>query len=201
MPYALTAIEVDASAALAFIAEHEHRSRRAVTVSMAACVAAAVVTALSEHRMLNSAWSDDGIILRRGVHLLIEQPHPEGTRSGMQAVLVSDAADLNPLGIGRRLAQINNEQQVDHGQATFTISQRREPWCGHAQPIGTHSASLTIGDVTQQPRVEEAANGDTIAIRPVVLLVLAYDARVGDQKQADAFLRTVQQRLEHFDRL
>ncbi len=201
LPYALTAIEVDASAARAFMAKHERRARRGVTISITACVAAAVVVALGEHRMFNSAWSDDGIILRRGMHLLIEQPHPEDTQSGMQAVLVPAAADLNPLGIGRRLARSNNEQQGDHGQATFTISQRREPWWGHAQPNGTHTASLTFGDVTQQPRVEETANGDTIAIRPVVLLVLAYDARVGDQHQADAFLRTVQQRLEHFDRL
>jgi len=197
LPYALAAIEADLSAALDVTTGHERRARRGVPISTVACVAAATVAALGKHRVLNSAWSDDGIILRSRVHLLIEQL----TRSGMQTALVPDAAALNLVGLARRLAQINNEEHADRQAVTFAIAQRNGPWWSHAQPDSMYTACLTIGDVTQQPRVVETAGGDTIALRPIVLLLLAYDARVANQHEADAFLCGLQQRLEHFDRL
>lgn len=196
VPHAFTAIEADLGTALATLAQHEHRlARRGITITTTACVAAAMVAALAEHPLLNSAWSDDGIMLRRRVNLLIEQP----AAGGIHTTLIADAAELNLVGLARHLAQAHNGDQLfDDFHATFAIAQRSGPWWSYEPPNGTHPAQLTIGDVTQQPRVTETTNGDMVALRPVVLLVLAYDARVLDQTQADAFLGAVRQRLEHF---
>lgn len=198
LPYALTAIEADLATALATIAQHQTRwARRGVTISTTACVAAATVAALGEHRLLNSAWSDDGIILCSRVHLQIEQP----TLAGMQTTLVPDAADLNLVGLARRLAHAVHQEKIEQQAATFVIVEHAAPWWAHALPTVPSTAQLGVGAIMQQPRVVATAYGDQIMVRPTMVLTLAYDARLATQPDADALLCAIKQRLEHLHSL
>jgi pyruvate/2-oxoglutarate dehydrogenase complex dihydrolipoamide acyltransferase (E2) component len=188
-------MEVDLGEALALLQAHQARAaRRGIELSVTACVAFAVVAALGKHRMLNSAWSDDGIILRSRVHVLVEQTMQRDTHT----LLLTDAADLSLLGMARRLAEVGqqgNGQRYDV-EPTFAINERATPWWGHTLP-GTYTAQLTIGVPQHRPKVVETTNGDQIVVRPTMLLMLAYDARVLAQPEVDTFLADVKQQLEH----
>lgn len=57
-------------------------------------------------------------------------------------------------------------------------------------------AILTMEAITKRPVVQETPDGDVIAIRPVMNMVLAIDHRANDGAQAAAFLRVVKSWLE-----
>jgi pyruvate/2-oxoglutarate dehydrogenase complex dihydrolipoamide acyltransferase (E2) component len=185
------------STALDMIAKHEQWARRGVTISTTACVAAAAAAALGEHRLLHSAWTDDGIILRSRVHVLIEQP----TASGMRATLVPDAADFNAVGVARCLAHPAHQKESERQPATFVITQHAAPWWTHALPDETCTAQLSVGAIVQQPRVVATAHGDQIVVQPTMVVTLAYDARVATQPDADALLCAIKRQLEHLHSL
>ena len=57
-------------------------------------------------------------------------------------------------------------------------------------------AILTMEAITKRPVVRETPDGDVIAIRPIMNMVLAIDHRANDGAQAAAFLRDVKAWLE-----
>jgi pyruvate/2-oxoglutarate dehydrogenase complex dihydrolipoamide acyltransferase (E2) component len=200
IPHALTAVEVDLSRVLAYIATHgAGLARRRIELSVTACVAHAAVAALARHRLLNSAWSDDGIIVRGRVHL--------GVASGQSAAggfaLLADAADLSLQGLARALG--NRWPLADAVEqlsaATFTICDEGGTRWRHGIVAAAQGAVLTLGAIERRPYVVESPTTDTIVIRPLTILTLAYDARCSTQLQADAFLMDLKFRLEHFSPL
>ena len=60
-------------------------------------------------------------------------------------------------------------------------------------------AILAIGAIKKTPVVIESAMGDTIGIRSIAILSLAYDHRVVDGALGGMFLRRVKEHLEKFD--
>ncbi len=198
IPYALTAIEVDLATALATVAQHQARwARRGVTISITACVVAAAAAVLGEHHLLNSAWHDDGIILRGRVQLAIEHR----TTGEHQRTFMPHAADLNAVGIARWLAHGARHEEIERQPATFVIMEHAGPWWAHALPDGSCTAQLSVSAVVQQPHVVATAHGDQIMVRPTMVLTLAYDARVATQPDADALLCAIKKRLEHLHSL
>jgi hypothetical protein len=119
----------------------------------------------------------------------------------MQTVLVPDAADLNLVGIARRLAHTAQYEVIKRQAATFVIVEHAAPWWAHPMPDGTCSAQLGVGAIVQQPRVVATAHGEEIMVRPTMVLTLAYDARVAAQPDADALLCAIKQWLEHLHSL
>jgi hypothetical protein len=95
--------------------------------------------------------------------------------------VVHGAADLSPTGVARALdAPFSGE----HERRAFTIVESiGTTWSEAALPDGA-SAVLCVGEVQTRPRVGDNNN---ITARPISLLVLIYDARVLDQRAADAF--------------
>ena len=57
-------------------------------------------------------------------------------------------------------------------------------------------AILTMEAITKRAVVLDTPDGDVIAIRPVMNMVLAIDHRANDGAQAAAFLRTIKNWLE-----
>jgi pyruvate/2-oxoglutarate dehydrogenase complex dihydrolipoamide acyltransferase (E2) component len=198
-PYALAAIDVDLGQLLDLIGTYTPRTaKRAIALTPTAVVAAAVVITLNEHRALNSVWSEDGVILRAAIRLAIIL----GSDGNPTVVLLHDAAELNSVGIARRLTKMANagydgtSTQETLANATFSITAlNKSTWSlGLLQP--SCAAHLSIGAIKQQPCVLETQSGDMISLRPVSILTLAYDARSINQTQADAFLVALKRRLE-----
>lgn len=199
IPQALTTMDVDMSRIVDMQrAQQSSLVRRGRELAGALCIMCAAVEALLEHPMLNSSWSDRGIIVRKRVHLGIAQSRDDGCM-----LVVRDAQDLNVWGLTRTINALTRSQistSVDMCEATFTVA-----ICGaqghwfHAPTIGQHhSGLLSVGTLQQRPIVISSSAGDQVVIRPIVMLALAYDARIIDQNDADAFLRTVRRKLENF---
>jgi pyruvate/2-oxoglutarate dehydrogenase complex dihydrolipoamide acyltransferase (E2) component len=203
-PHALTAMEVDMSRVAATRARWRvDFARRGVDLTYTACIALAAVAALSQHSLLNSSWSDVGIILRRRVHLGVAVALPDG----LITPVIREAQDLNLRGMARALADVARRARaraLRPGEAaggTFTITNPGAGalWFGTPIIAQPQSAILGVGVVRPHPLVISAGGVDRIVVRPAALLTLAYDARVLGQQHADAFLRDVKRALEHFD--
>ncbi|HEY3229806.1 MAG TPA: 2-oxo acid dehydrogenase subunit E2, partial [Roseiflexaceae bacterium] len=203
-PHALTAMDVD----MGWVAEARERARaafarRGIDLTYTACIALAAVESLLLHPLLNSSWSDAGIILRRRVHLGIAVALPDG----LITPVVREAQDLNLRGLARAVADMARRARTgalrpgESSGATFTITNPGAGalWFGTPIISQPQSAILGVGAVRQRPLVISEGDSDRIVVRPTALLTLAYDARVLDQSQADAFLCDVKRKLEHFE--
>ncbi len=181
----LTAVEVDLGAAETMLARQGSRRGAA---DLLACVAQVAVAALMRFPLLNATWHDDGILARRRVHLGVRH-----ARNGQTAALtIPDAQDLNLRGLARALA---GQARPDQPQATFTIV-AGDSWGAQPAPPAGHSALLYLGAVAARPAVVGAGASERISVRPIALLALAFDARILDQPQADAYLAAVRRNLE-----
>jgi len=203
-PHALTAMDVD----MGRVAEARERARaafarRGIDLTYTACIALAAVDSLLLHPLLNSSWSDAGIILRRRVHLGIAVALPDG----LITPVVREAQDLNLRGLARAVADMARRARTgalrpdESSGATFTITNPGAGalWFGTPIISQPQSAILGVGAVRQRPLVISEGDGDRVVVRPTALLTLAYDARVLDQSHADAFLCDVKRKLEHFE--
>jgi len=192
---ALTAMEADMSRVAAECARRRAGfARRGLVLDEAACVALAAADALLRHPLLNSYWDGERLVVRRRIHLAI-MPMAGPVR------IVHDAQELSLRGVSRAFGRGPSGDPDAHAldDHTFTIVHFSQALWGGAPPIqGRRSAALGIGATQMRPVVVGAGGAERIAVRSIALLTLAYDARVLDQCQADAFLRDLRYALERF---
>jgi pyruvate/2-oxoglutarate dehydrogenase complex dihydrolipoamide acyltransferase (E2) component len=175
MPLATATLEFDAGAALA-------------RASLAVCVAVAAAGLLPQHRLLNARWGEDGIWLRRRLHLAVAVP----TGQGLAWTLARDAGDLTLRGMARALSA---EPALDApGDATFALISLADgaTWQSAPPPLAGTVAALGLG----APRRRPVARGGALLVRPVAALTLSYDARALDHAHAAVFLRSLRDALE-----
>jgi pyruvate/2-oxoglutarate dehydrogenase complex dihydrolipoamide acyltransferase (E2) component len=187
-PYALTVTDVDLSHALEACSRLQASfARRGIPLDTIALIAQAAVDALVYHPLLNGAWGDDGLILRRRIHLGLVGPN------GQRAV-ARNAQDLNLRGLARALALTSDAEHDE--PATFTLADGGEQavWATPA-PAHGQTAALAVGAIRMAAVALCAGGADRLVVRPIALLSLAYDARVLGQHHADAFLRDLKARL------
>lgn len=167
LPLCVTAMEADFGA-VRLRCNHTtpHRGPR---IDERVCVAHAIVQVLVRHPLLRSQWSEDGLVQHRRIHLLVDD------------MVVADAQDLNERGVARALATPSTQQQAH--TPTFEVTFTDGVWTGG---YARQHSILHCGMVRQQPVVLAE---DRIAIRPIAVLTLQYDARVLTYAHANAFLR------------
>ncbi len=194
MPLAITAMEIDLSALHQYIAQHAPRAaRRGIQIDTLACVAHRVVDVLGRHRFMNSAWTDEGIVVWSRVQLAVLDMRNADTAP----IIIPDAADLNVQGLARALSQ--TQSQPTAFTPTFTVAALAADRWSELVPTATSAAALAVSAAQRRPVVVEQAGAEIILLRPFSILTLTYDARIIDQLQADAFLGELKQRLERFD--
>ncbi|NCC34091.1 MAG: hypothetical protein EOM24_19075, partial [Chloroflexia bacterium] len=188
-PVASLTMEFDATATLAQSgALPAHLVRLAVRPSIAPVVVEVLAALLPAYPLLNGAPGEDGnLVLRRHLHFAIGLP---GT-AHYQWHLVHDARDLNQRGLTRALAH-QSVPALD--EATFAVVFRPEGAAGwQGMPPLPHC--LAAVSVTPPVRRLLVVN-DSLAIRPVGVLTISYDARIIDEQLANTFLRTLCAHLE-----
>jgi 2-oxoglutarate dehydrogenase E2 component (dihydrolipoamide succinyltransferase)/2-oxoisovalerate dehydrogenase E2 component (dihydrolipoyl transacylase) len=159
----------------------------------------AVAGAMRDVPMLNSSWSDTGIILKRDINIGIAVALDEGllvpvvrnAAGKTVSQLAKEAADLAERARAKRL----NPEEVQDG--TFTITNHGGFGSLFSTPI-IHQPQIAIMGVGAVQKRATVIN-DAIAIRPMAFLSLSFDHRVIDGATADRFMAKIKANVERPD--
>lgn len=204
-PHVTTVFEVDLSKVVA------HRNankaifeRDGVNLTYTPYFAAATITALKQYPLVNSSWSDNGIILHRAINLGIAVSLGA---DGLIVPVIKHAETLNLLGLARavnELADRARRKQLkpdDVQGGTFTITNHGTSGSLFATPVINQPQCGILGVGLIQKRVVVVTHDgvDTIAIKPMVYVGLTFDHRILDGNSADNFVAAIKQSLEKWN--
>jgi 2-oxoisovalerate dehydrogenase E2 component (dihydrolipoyl transacylase) len=202
VPHAYVHMEVDATSLVAARgrAKREYQGREGISLSYVPFVIKATVEALRRYPAFNAHWTEQGILAKRRVHMGVAV----AVDDGLLVPVVRDVDQLSINGLNHSIAEVAGRARAgklkldDYGGSTFTID--NTGWFGSnlTMPIINvpEVAILTMEAITKRAVVIEAPDGDMIAIRPVMNMVLAIDHRANDGAQAAAFLKVIKDQLE-----
>lgn len=202
VPHAYVHMEVDATNLVKARerAKRDYQAREGISLSYVPFVIKAAVEALRRYPAFNAHWTDKGILAKRRIHMGVAV----AVDDGLLVPVVRDVDQLSISGLNRAIADVAARARAgklkldDYGGSTFTID--NTGWFGSnlTMPIINvpEVAILTMEAITKRAVVQETPDGDVIAIRPMMNMVLAIDHRANDGAQAAAFLRLVKTGLE-----
>jgi 2-oxoisovalerate dehydrogenase E2 component (dihydrolipoyl transacylase) len=202
VPHAYVHMEVDVTALVKLRegAKRDYQAREGISLSYVPFVIKAAVDALRRFPAFNAHWTDDGVLAKRRVNMGVAVAVDEG----LIVPVIRDVDQLSISGLNRAIADVAARARAgkfkvdDFGGGTFTID--NTGWFGSnlTMPIINvpEVAILTMEAITKRPVVQETPDGDVIAIRPVMNMVLAIDHRANDGAQAAALLKSIKTWLE-----
>jgi pyruvate/2-oxoglutarate dehydrogenase complex dihydrolipoamide acyltransferase (E2) component len=205
VPAAYSTVEVDMSAVVALrdAVKRDYQAREGLSLSYVAFVTKATVEALRRHPDFNGHWTDEGLWRRKAINVGVAV----AVEDGLVVPVIKDADQLSIHGLNRAINELaerarTNKLRLDDIQGgTFTVD--NTGWTGSivTMPIINvpEVAILTMEAIVKRPVVLEGPQGDAIAIRPMMNMVLGIDHRATDGAQAGRFLADVKRWLEAVD--
>lgn len=199
IPHAYGAVEVEMTAVVAWREAHKDAWRSAGTpLTYTAFFVRAACEALRAFPVVNASWSDEGIVLRRAIHIGIAIAVDEG----LVVPVIRDADRLDLGGVTRALEDLTGRARMgrltldDVQGGTFTITNAGVFGSAWSVPIIVpgQAAIMATDAIVRRAVVRD----DAIAIRPVMHLGLAFDHRIFDGAAAMQFLNHVKVWLEGF---
>ena len=202
VPHAYVHMEVDATNLVKARekAKRDYQAREGISLSYVPFVIKAAVAALRDFPAFNAHWTENGVLAKRRVHMGVAV----AVDDGLLVPVVRDVDQLSISGLNRAIADVAARARAgklkldDYGGSTFTID--NTGWFGSnlTMPIINvpEVAILTMEAITKRPVVQETPDGDVIAIRPIMNMVLAIDHRANDGAQAAALLKAIKTWLE-----
>jgi 2-oxoisovalerate dehydrogenase E2 component (dihydrolipoyl transacylase) len=201
-PHAYVHMEVDASSLVRAreSAKRDYQAREGISLSYVPFVIKAAVDALRRFPTFNAHWTDAGLVAKRHIHMGVAV----AVEDGLLVPVVRDVDQLSISGLNRAIADVAARARAgklrleDYGGSTFTVD--NTGWFGSnlTMPIINvpEVAILTMEAITKRPVVRETPEGDVIAIRPIMNMVLAIDHRANDGAGAADFLRAIKAAIE-----
>ena len=206
-PHVTTVMEADLGRVLA----HRSANRAAfeqdgVKLTLSPYFVVAAVEALKQVPIVNSSWSDQGIVLHQQVNVGVAVSLGE---RGLIVPVVKNAHQLSLLALARSVNDLserarNRKLDPDEVQGgTFTITNHGVSGSLLAMPIINQPQCAILGIGKLQKRVVVIENrgpagepSDSLAVRPMVYMTLTFDHRIIDGAIADHFLAVVVDRLQ-----
>jgi 2-oxoglutarate dehydrogenase E2 component (dihydrolipoamide succinyltransferase) len=202
-PHVLTVMEADMSHVVA----HRTANKAAfaadgVNLTYTAYFIVAIAAALRAHPLVNSSWTEQGILLRGEINIGMATSLGE---EGLIVPVLRRADELSLLGIARSVndlaarARSKRLRPEEVRDGTFTLTNHGISGSLFAMPIINQPQCGILGVGAMQKRavvVSDAAGNDAIAICPMVYLSFVFDHRILDGTSADAFLMKVKEALE-----
>ena len=213
-PHVVTVFEADMTAVVRHRAAHkEPLAQKGIGLTFTPYFVAAVAAALREHPTVNSRWTDAGLALSQRIHVGIAV----AVADGLVVPVIRNAAERNLQQLARAVNDL--AEQARRGElspdavrgGTFTVTNHGTSGSLLGSPIinQPQAAILGIGRISKRAVVNSVGStdgppadpllpsaDDTIAIRPMCYLSLAFDHRILDGLGADRFLNNVVKRLE-----
>jgi pyruvate/2-oxoglutarate dehydrogenase complex dihydrolipoamide acyltransferase (E2) component len=160
---------------------------------------AGIVRALKAYPMVNSSWSDDGLILHQDINLGLAVSLDS---DGLIVPVIKNADGLSLLGLAKSVNDLANRARgktltpSDVRGGTFTLTNHGSSKSLFATPIINQPQCGILGTGIIQKRA--VVIDDAIAIRPMVYIGLTFDHRILDGAIADHFLGHIVTTLENW---
>jgi 2-oxoglutarate dehydrogenase E2 component (dihydrolipoamide succinyltransferase) len=204
-PHVLTVMEVDMTRVLAHRkANKDKYAADGVNLTLTAYFIAAIAKALSEHKIINATWTDEGIFAYSDINIGMAVALGEG---GLIVPVIKQVQNLSLKGIASQVNNLaerarNKKLKPDEVRdGTFTLTNHGTAGSLFAMPIINQPQLGILGTGAMQKRaivITDENGNDSIAIRPMVYLSLVFDHRVIDGESGDNFLADVKKTLENW---
>ncbi|MBL8051264.1 MAG: 2-oxo acid dehydrogenase subunit E2, partial [Anaerolineales bacterium] len=199
-PHVLTVMEADMSK----VAKHRSANkalfeRDGVNLTFTAYFMSAIVAGLKHYPIVNSSWSDEGVLVHKNINLGMAVSLGE---DGLIVPVIKNADNLSLLAMARAVNDLANRarnkklQTDDVKGGTFTLTNHGTSGSLFAFPVINQPQSGILGIGAMQKRV--VVIDDAIAIRPMVYMSFVFDHRILDGASADWFLAKVKETLENW---
>ena len=198
-PHATTLFEFDFTAVAAHRREHKAAfAAEGIKLTYMPYLMGATVEALRLHPMVNSSWTDEGILLRKDINLGVAVAVPKG----LMVPVVPHADRLNLRGLAAAVNDISERARTNKIKpdelrgGTFTITNHGASGSLAGTPVINQPQAGILGVGVIEDRVK-AQNG-AIVIRPCAYVSFSFDHRVLDGATADAFVMDIKRMIEDF---
>jgi 2-oxoisovalerate dehydrogenase E2 component (dihydrolipoyl transacylase) len=202
VPHAYVTMEVDVTelVRLRGSLRDATQARDGIPLSYVPFVVAASVAALRKNPTFNGHWTERGLVAKRAINVGVAV----AVADGLLVPVIRDADRLSIVGLNRAIADVAARARAgklrldDFGGGTFTVD--NTGWLGSALTLPIVNvpevAILTMEAIAKRAVVVETPDGDGIAIRSMMNMVIGFDHRAHDGAGAAAFLRDVKAWLE-----
>jgi 2-oxoglutarate dehydrogenase E2 component (dihydrolipoamide succinyltransferase) len=206
-PHVLTVMEADMSR----VSKHRAANKAAfekdgVNLTFTAYFMTAIVAGLKAYPMVNSSWSDEGVLIHKAINIGMATSLAE---EGLIVPVIKGADNHSLLAMARSVNDLanrarNKKLQPDEVKGgTFTLTNHGISGSLFAFPVINQPQCGILGVGAMQKRVivipaEGGTRDDAIAIRPMVYLSFVFDHRILDGASADWFLAKVKETLENW---
>ncbi|MBI5953155.1 MAG: 2-oxo acid dehydrogenase subunit E2 [Chloroflexi bacterium] len=199
-PHVLTVMEADMSRVVKHRAANKAAFERdGVNLTFTAYFMSAIVAGLKAYPLVNSSWSDEGVLIHKAINIGMAASLGE---EGLIVPVIKGADNLSLLAMARAVNDLANRARSKKLQpdevkgGTFTLTNHGISGSLLAFPIINQPQCGILGVGAMQKRV--AVIDDAIAIRPMVYLSFVFDHRILDGASADWFLTKVKETLENW---
>ncbi len=202
VPHAYVQMEVDVSNLVRFRDRNkkDYQAREGISLSFVPFVVKASAEALRRNPTFNAHWTDGGLMAKRRINVGIAV----AVADGLIVPVIRDVDQLSISGINIAIAAVSERSRAgklridDFGGGTFTVD--NTGWLGTNMVLPIMNVPevgiVTMDRITKRPVVVETPEGDVIAIRSIMNMVLGVDHRANDGAGGAALLRDIKAWLE-----
>ena len=201
-PHAYVQMEVDVTRLVAFRerAKRDYQAKEGIGLSFVPFVVKASAEALKRNPTFNAIWTEQGLMAKRRVNVGVAVAVDEG----LIVPVIRDADQLSIHGLNLAIADVAARAKAgkfkidDFGGGTFTVDNTGYLGTNLVMPILNvpEVGIVTMEAITKRPVVVSTPEGDVIAIRPIMNMVLGVDHRANDGAGGAALLRDIKAWLE-----
>ncbi len=201
-PHAYLQVEVDVTrlVALRERLKGAYQAKEGMSLSYVPFVVKASAEALKRNPTFNAHWTDQGLLAKRRINIGVAVAMGDG----LIVPVVRDADRLSIHGLTAVIsdlasrARANRLRLDDFGGGTFTVDNTGYLGTNLVMPILNvpEVGIVTMEAITKRPVVVSTPEGDVIAIRPIMNMVLGIDHRANDGAAGAALLRDIKAWLE-----
>jgi 2-oxoisovalerate dehydrogenase E2 component (dihydrolipoyl transacylase) len=202
-PHAYVQMEVDVTRLVAFRekAKRDYQAKEGIGLSFVPFVVKASAEALKRNPTFNAHWTEQGLLAKRRINIGVAVAVDEG----LIVPVIRDADQLSIHGLNAAIADVAARAKAgkfkidDFGGGTFTVDNTGYLGTNLVMPILNvpEVGIVTMEAITKRPVVVSTPEGDVIAIRPIMNMVLGVDHRANDGAGGAALLRDIKAWLEH----
>jgi pyruvate/2-oxoglutarate dehydrogenase complex dihydrolipoamide acyltransferase (E2) component len=201
-PHAYVQMEVDATRLVAVRegTKKAYQAKEGISLSYVPFVVKAAAEALKGNPTFNAHWTDEGLLAKRRINIGVAV----AVEDGLLVPVIRDADTLSIHGLNVAITDVANRARLnkfrvdDFGGGTFTVDNTGYLGTNMVMPILNvpEVGIVTMEAITKRPVVQSTPDGDVIAIRPVMNMVLGVDHRANDGAGGAALLRDIKAWLE-----